>query len=211
MIGSYQIKTPASTTIVTVDEAKAHCHVDFADDDALFAGLVAAVTARLDLEGGIIGRPLFNQQWTWTGPAPLAGSAGEARLRGLPSAAGFLIERAPLVSIDSVEYLSGGTYQTLASNLWTSRRISPEATFVRLVTGGAWPVYDTDEQAWRITMTLGYGTAESSIPAPIRSAALLMIGHLYQNREAVTGYGAALQETPMGVEALLAPYRKAAF
>ena len=60
-------------------------------------------------------------------------------------------------------------------------------------------------------MTLGYGMAESSIPAPIRSAALLMIGHLYQNREAVTGYGAALQETPMGVEALLAPYRKAAF
>ncbi len=44
------------------------------------------------------------------------------------------------------------------------------------------------------------------VPTPIRQAMLLMVGHLYENREAST-VGPAITELPMGVEALLAPYR----
>jgi hypothetical protein len=37
---------------------------------------------------------------------------------------------------------------------------------------------------------------------------LLLIGHLYENREAVaSGAGVASAELPLGVRALLAPYR----
>lgn len=43
----------------------------------------------------------------------------------------------------------------------------------------------------------------------IRSAVLLILGHLYRNREDVqTGQGAAAVELPMGAHALLWPYRR---
>ena len=44
---------------------------------------------------------------------------------------------------------------------------------------------------------------------PIRHAALLIVGHLYLNREAVSS--ATLSEIPLGVEALTAPYRAPSF
>jgi len=46
--------------------------------------------------------------------------------------------------------------------------------------------------------TCGYGSAASDVPADIRQAALLIVGHLYENREAVidtNGY----TMLPMGV------------
>lgn len=43
----------------------------------------------------------------------------------------------------------------------------------------------------------------------IRSAVLLLLGHLYRNREdVITGQGAAAVELPMGAHALLWPYRR---
>jgi len=44
------------------------------------------------------------------------------------------------------------------------------------------------------------------VPAPIKHAALLMVGHFYENREAVPDFRAATV-LPLGVEALVAPYR----
>lgn len=55
----------------------------------------------------------------------------------------------------------------------------------------------------------GYAAADdrSTVPAPIRHAILLMVGHLYSNRDAVTTTAAQPAQLPFGVEALLAPYR----
>lgn len=47
----------------------------------------------------------------------------------------------------------------------------------------------------------------STVPAPIRHAILLMVGHLYGSRDAVTTTAAQPAELPLGVQALLAPYR----
>lgn len=44
-------------------------------------------------------------------------------------------------------------------------------------------------------------------PAPIRHAILLMVGHLYANREAVTSGQSKPEQLPMGVEALLSNIR----
>lgn len=49
--------------------------------------------------------------------------------------------------------------------------------------------------------------APCAIPAPIRHAILLMIGHLYSNRDAVTASAAQPATLPLGVDALLAPFR----
>ncbi len=55
----------------------------------------------------------------------------------------------------------------------------------------------------------GYPTVDgrSTVPAPIRHAILLMVGHLYGSRDAVTTTAAQPAQLPLGVEALLAPYR----
>ncbi len=55
----------------------------------------------------------------------------------------------------------------------------------------------------------GYPASDgsSTVPAPIRHAILLMVGHLYGSRDAVTTTAAQPAELPLGVQALLAPYR----
>jgi len=55
-----------------------------------------------------------------------------------------------------------------------------------------------------VTFVSGYGAA-AAVPKAIKQALLLLIGHLYENREAVTT--ANLNELPMAVNALLYPYR----
>lgn len=209
MTGVYNLVSSSSTPIVSLAEAKRQTNtVDFGDDDGLLTALLDVATQHFDLENGIIGRPLLTQVWEYAAPPPpLDNGRSDPRLRGLPATTGFVIDRAPLQSVDKVEYLQDGAYQTLATGQWVTRKISKELTFVRLAKGVAWPRVDDDEAAWKITMSLGYGDRPDIVPAPIRHAALLMISHLYQNREAVTGFGAALQETPLAVAALVAPFR----
>lgn len=52
----------------------------------------------------------------------------------------------------------------------------------------------------------GIGVIEgvNPVPADLQAAMLLTIGHLYANRESVSGQ--QLYEIPMGVKALLAPF-----
>jgi uncharacterized phiE125 gp8 family phage protein len=209
MAYAWRLVARSVTPIVSLAEAKRQTNtLDFPDDDALLSSLLDVVTQHLDLEHGIIGRPLLTQVWEYLAPnPPLTNGLFDPRLRGLPPQTGFVLDRAPLVSIDKVEYLQDGAYVTQPATQYVLRSISSELSLLRMASGVALPRVDADEAAWRITVTLGYGATPDLIPAPIRQAALLLISHLYQNREAVTGWGAALQETPLGVAALLAPYR----
>jgi uncharacterized phiE125 gp8 family phage protein len=52
-------------------------------------------------------------------------------------------------------------------------------------------------------MTVGYGTADD-VPATIKAAILMMIGHLYTNREAVSDV--PMGTVPLGVTAMLQPF-----
>ena len=55
-------------------------------------------------------------------------------------------------------------------------------------------------------MTYVAGVADSAVPAPIKHAILLMVGHWYANREAVAP--GQMHEVPMAVDALIRPYRR---
>ena len=57
----------------------------------------------------------------------------------------------------------------------------------------------------RIQWRAGYEAGK--VPAPIRHAILLMVSHLFNNRDAVTTTAAQPATLPLGVEALLSPYR----
>ncbi|AYO83661.1 head-tail connector protein [Methylobacterium brachiatum] len=51
------------------------------------------------------------------------------------------------------------------------------------------------------------GYEAGKVPAPVRHAVLLMVSHLFNNRDAVSTTAAQPAQLPLGVEALLSPYR----
>lgn len=69
--------------------------------------------------------------------------------------------------------------------------------------GGSWP--SDVGGGVQITFTAGYAVNEA--PLSLLHAARLFLGHLYNNREAVTDRGTEA-EVPFGVRQLCAPYRK---
>lgn len=72
----------------------------------------------------------------------------------------------------------------------------------------AWPSVTTATNAVRIRYLAGYGVDSDggeALPKVIRAAMLLVIGHLYANRESTTEK--AMATLPMGVESLLRPRR----
>ena len=80
--------------------------------------------------------------------------------------------------------------------------ISSEPGRVVLAYGKSWP--STTLQPANgicIEFDAGYGDAAADVPAAVKQAMLLLIGHLYENREAVTDKSTVV--LPMAVESLL--------
>lgn len=72
----------------------------------------------------------------------------------------------------------------------------------------AWPLLSASPGADPIVITfkVGYGDAVTDVPAPIKHAILLLIGHWYSQREAIL-VGVSSAPLPLAVEALLNPFR----
>jgi uncharacterized phiE125 gp8 family phage protein len=78
---------------------------------------------------------------------------------------------------------------------------------VSIAPTGSWPTVTTGNTV-RIRYRAGYGDeseAAGHLPASIKAAMLLVLGHLFANREASAAQ--ALATVPLGVESLLRPYR----
>lgn len=72
--------------------------------------------------------------------------------------------------------------------------------------GAVWPVPLRQEGAVRVTFTAGYAAPEE-IPGPLMQAIALLVGDFYEHREASV-MGVSATEIPIGIERLLAPYRR---
>lgn len=184
-----------ATTPVSLAEAKAHLRVLHANDDATITALIDAATAHLDGRHGILSRALVTQSW-------------EFRLSGFPWCSTIELPLAPLQSVASVKYIdAAGAEQTLAVDQY----VVDSATYkgqVRLGYGLSWPATRSEEHAVRVIFTAGFGAA-AAVPKPIKQAILLIVGHLYVNRETVSEL--SLKEVPMAAKYLLAPYRFQSF
>lgn len=72
--------------------------------------------------------------------------------------------------------------------------------------GAAWPSPVRERGSVELTFSAGYATS-SEIPGPLVQAVALLVGDFYAHREATLA-GARVAEIPIGVERLLAPYRR---
>lgn len=96
---------------------------------------------------------------------------------------------------DTVAYIDGGDYFVDIKSQYGGR--------VHLNYGKSWPSTTLrPANAVCVTFVAGYGDDSTDVPQKFRSAMLLLIGHLYENREAVVT-GVVPTKVPIGVEALL--------
>lgn len=179
-----------TTPVVTRDEAKLHLRVDSDEEDALIDGLIAAVLSLFDGYAGILGRCLVSQTWQLT-------ADDFCRRMRLPMPAASI---ASIKVRDTTDTLSAPIDSANYSLLGDAR-----GSFVRFKDGYAYPGDLAETEGVVIQFVAGYGAAATDVPAAIKVAMLLMIGHWYAHREAVTEASASL--LPLAVKSLIAPFR----
>ena len=169
--------------------AKLHCRVDGSDEDGLFQTILIPAARR------------------WVEKATrrtLITTVKRLSLDCFPSWA-IRIPDPPLQSITSIVYTDAAGDSTTIDDEDYRVLTDPTPGFVEPAYGVTWPIAQDISGAVRVTFTAGYGDEPDSVPEPIKQAMLLLIGHWYQNREAiVTGTITAALE--FSVDALLGPY-----
>lgn len=204
-----QLVTSPQSEPVSLIEAKAHLRVDFADEDDNIQGLIYA--AREVVEGKLR-RAVFEQTYEMTldqfpYPSGLDTKTPEQRDGYLfPSLhfTYFAIElpRSKVTSVDAITFKPSPSADavTLDPAFYAVDTNSEPARIVP-VAGATWP-YVGSYMPGSITIAFKAGQWDSdSVPQSIKHAMLLLIGHWYANREAVSGK--QLSTMPLAVDALL--------
>lgn len=182
------IVTPADSYPLSVAEARAHCHVAHDEHDAYLEALIGAAFQWLQPPAGWLGRSILSQTL-------------RQDLRAWPYRE-FRLTCGPVSAISSVKYFDqDNVLQT----------VSPSSYFLdgeTLIFAAAFaaPSLYCRPGAVQIEYVAGYAGADA-VPKPIRQAMLLLIGHWYENREAVT-VGDVSKHLEVAVDALCFPFRK---
>lgn len=163
-----QTTAPASEPI-SLTEAKLHCRVDNSAEDTIFAMLIQAAREFVET---YTRRSLITQTWT-------------AYLDEFPRCRWFYLPKPPLGTVNSVKYYDyDNTLQTLATTSYDVGFNAESPARICLSQTATWPTsIRSRPDAVQILYSCGYGTASSSVPAALRQAMLLLIGHWYENRE----------------------------
>lgn len=157
------------------------------DDGLLLAYLDAAVEAAEDFTGLAISLRTYEQA-----------------LDAFPDGA-IELAKSPFVDLLSFTVVGYGSDGEMDEELY---EVDSYSQLTRLVPVSTWPSMTAGTNAIRVMYRAGYSDTDTDaehVPASIRQAVLLLLGHFYANREDSTEK--AMQSIPMGFEALLRPKR----
>lgn len=182
------VVTPPAKEPLDLGDVKRHLRYEPGYEDVLILSLITA--ARQYVE-------------TWTGKALITQTLRLTRdyFPGLREGYTFRLPKPPLATVTSVQYTdTAGATQTVDSATYVVD-VTAEVGRIGLAWGEIWPT-DAIEQiaAVKVNYTAGYGLTGASVPAPIKQAMLLLIGHWFVNREAVGSVGGPVE---MAVSSLL--------
>lgn len=112
----------------------------------------------------------------------------------------------PFAPLVSVSYVYAGP-DSDSEVLSTEYVVDDYSVPPRIVPVDDWPTVTASTNLIKIRCVAGYGNDSDSLPLPfqLRAAILLVLGHLYKNREDSTEK--AMQTLPNGAEALMRPLR----
>lgn len=206
---------PPAQDLLSLVEAKAHLKVGD-DEDRWLLDQIHALSRHLDGWEGILGKALTQQTLAlYLDRFPHAHrasslDAASPQHRHRHHHHAIRLPCPPLVSVTSITYVDGaGVTQTMDATAYQVDAIGSPARILPAY-GTYWPAARHQLNAICITFVAGYAPGAGSptdfvanVPRPILSAAKLLLGHLYENREATSALP-SLQELPLGVQALLA-------
>lgn len=186
-MGLKLITSPASEP-VTVDEAKAHLAVTGTDLDALITAQI--IEARQAIER-TIARQLLAATWEYT-------------LDAFPPL--IRLPLAPATAVTWIKYREpvAGLEQTLDAGRYVADFVDEPARIVPAY-NTTWPEIRPGPAAVTVRFTAGYGATAAAVPAPLKAAVKLLVGHLLANREATTPE--QVNDLPLGLNHLLTLYR----
>lgn len=178
------------TEPITLDEAKKHLRVEWAEEDAQITGLIAVVREHAET----IASRYFAQR------------TADIYLQEWPTGTDKIeIEAFPITGISALQYRTDASpWVTVSNSIYIVSAIGNPATIQPI---DAWPtaeLYPVDPI--RIQCTIGYATC----PKPVKQAMLLHLGTLFANRESVAvGTSAVVQaaEVPHGYHALMCNHK----
>lgn len=195
-MNSLKLITGPTSYPVSLAEAKEHLRVTEDDEDLLIEALITAACQYVE---EYMGRALHSQTFDlYLDQFPTEQSV-------LPKQ--ITLPRSPLIEVVDVFYSdTNSSEQTFADTDYTVDAASEHPRVV-LLESTSWPSTRGGANAVRIRFRSGYvdtnnSPATGEVPEVIRSAILLMIGHLYANREGVI-VGQTVAELPLGIKALL--------
>lgn len=166
---------------VTLAEARLQCRVTDTAEDSLLASYITAARE-------------YCQHYT---QRAIGSQTLEIALDGFPDGA-IELPMSPATAITSIKYIdTNGVEQTLAGSAYVLDDYSHLSWVIRAY-GTEWPI----TQGVANALKLRYQAGTATVPGPIRAAMLLMIAHLFANREPVN-IGNIISELPLGVKALL--------
>lgn len=188
---------PPDVEPVTVDEARAHLEAaryEDSDVDPLDDAMIEAwITAAREHCESFLG-------------LSLAVRVLEIALDAFPDDAEAIeLPMGPVIDIVRVSWGDGSDDEMDADEFTLDDYSVPHCL---KPVGAAWPVVTAATNAIKVRYLAGYGDASDGaeeLPKVIRSAMLLVIGHLYENRSESTEK--AMERLPLGVTALLRPHR----
>jgi uncharacterized phiE125 gp8 family phage protein len=176
---AYKIITPAAA-VIDLPTVKAHLRVDHAFDDSLISAyLFAAMEYAQHYTGVAIGEQEV-----------------EVALDGFPCGA-ISLPLAPASSIVSITYVDeAATEQTLATTAYALDNYGL-SHWAMSAAGSDWPATYEAANVVRVR----YMAGSEGISRAVKAAILLIVGHLYENRQEATDK--KLASVPLGVNALL--------
>jgi uncharacterized phiE125 gp8 family phage protein len=192
--------TEPAVEALSLAEVKQACRIDADADDAFLTGAIRSARQMIEGPDGI-GLVLVASDW-------------QMRLDALP--AEIVLPMGPVIAIGAVAYLDdAGMPQTIAPAAYQWRRGHFEAR-IRPALGTAWPAVRPRFDAVQVTFTAGFPGTEDTppdltrIPAPLRIAMLMLIGHWNEHRETVV-VGQIPAAVQFGFDELVNRYRVGRF
>lgn len=187
---------------VSLSEAKLHLRVDddITADDSLISALITAARQKIEIETR---RALVTQTQV-------------LRLDGFPKAScggtAIIVPNPPLQSVSSIVYVDqNGDSTTLSASEYLVDS-SDEPGRITPAYNGSWPIAREQINAVTVTYVAGYAVGSGSptdyaanVPQALKAAIKLLVGHWYENREAVGAVN--LKPLPMAVDSLIWNYR----
>lgn len=182
-----RVAVPANP--ISLSLVRQHLREDSTEQDELIDLYVRAAADTIEGPDGA-GIALNSQQWDlWLDCFPAV----------------IKVPIGPLVSVESITYTdTEGAEQTVAS---ADYEVDALRGLIRPVDGAAWPSTDLSYNAIKVRVNVGY--ADGALPSDLQVALLLVVGHLYENREQVSAV--QLHELPMGARSIIERYRRGRF